>query len=309
MAKYSKHYLAGWKYAQAKAISAKGSFIWDDAAPKYLKKLGMEGWLDSDKYSLSDVAREHTRKAKEIAEEFEAGAKAGFDDWRDYKRYEGRYADRESGDPLIRTPNTGTSFTADEAQELAREFHGRENLDTTEFIVTTPMPRDIAQLGYLIELHVWVGDPPELGEKVKDGEYLPINFGPEFPNPNKPDTVTVGGVQKSGKRGQLYFVGGDQSFDLADFCNAAGLDYDARELQADSICLGPVKAIAYFADKHHLEGPKTQAKGIPYQHEFAINEQTMEVIGEWPELFYMPKEEQFYLAGGSYEILPEGISG
>lgn len=217
---------------------------------------------------------------------------------------------KELAQKFGRISNPSSSFTAEEAQELAREFHGRENRDTTEFVVNVKMPRDVAQIGLLIELQVWVGDAPEVGEKVKDGEYIPINFAGEYPKANDPTVVYVGGVQKAGEdTGQLYFIGGDQEFDVAEFSEAADLGYDARELKADSILLGPVKAIAYFADKHHLEGPREQKKGIPYQHEFAIDESTGEVVGEWPDLYYWPKEKQFKLVGGSYQILPEGISG
>lgn len=299
MANYSKHYLAGWKWAQAKAKSAKGSFIWDDAAPKYLKKLGMEGWLDSDKYSLSDVAREHTRKAKEIAEEFEAGANAAFEDWRDYKRYEGRYADRESGDPVIRTPNSGIFSQSSEsaAKELARDFHGRDNKGVKEYTLASYYPKDLADLGILIELQVFADDD--------NGEYIPINFAPEHPDLTDDETNVV----LAAKDKQLYFIGGDQEYDIEEFAEAAGFDWPSEALEKDEVVLGEVKAIAYFADKHHLEGPKEQKTGIPYQHEFAINEETGEQIGEYPTLVYSQRDKNFKLVGGSYEILPEGISG
>lgn len=205
---------------------------------------------------------------------------------------------------------------AESAKELARDFHGRDNRDTTEALVPMAMPKDVAQLGILIELQVLVGDAPEIGENMNDGDYdyLPISFAPEHPKEDDPEIVRLGGLNNvpsgSSAGGQLYFVGGNQDFDLEDFVESADLDFGEEEdLDVDMVCLGYVKAIAYFADKHHLEGPRAQKKGIPYQHEFAINEETGEVVGDFPQLYYWPKDKQFTLEGGSYEILPEGISG
>lgn len=204
--------------------------------------------------------------------------------------------------------NPSISFSEAEAQELAREFHGRENRDTEEFVVEHLVPPNLAKLGSLIELQVWVGDAPEVGDKVTgrgvDFEYLPITFAPEYPNEEDEATVRVASTKE-----QIYFIGGDQEFDVADFVEKAGLPYGEDDLDVDSIALGPVKAIAYFADKHHLEGPRSQKKGIPYQHEFGIDESNGEVIHEFPILYYYPRQKQFKLIGGNYEILPEGISG
>jgi hypothetical protein len=193
-----------------------------------------------------------------------------------------------------------SSSPEEEAKELARDFHGRPNRDVYEVVTLGNVPKNLAMLGILIELQVWVGE-------AFSGEYVPLNFAPEHPSEGDEDNVLVGGINKNGK-GRIYFVGGDQGFDIEELAETFDIPLSAVE-GVEAINLGSVKAIAYFADKHHLEGPKAQKKGIPYEHQFAINEETEEQVGEPPELYYMPGESRFELIGGSYEILPEGISG
>lgn len=183
------------------------------------------------------------------------------------------------------------------AMELARDFHGRDNKGVKEYTLTSYYPKDLAELGILIELQVFADDD--------NGEYIPINFAPEHPDLTDDETNVV----LAAKDKQLYFIGGDQEYDIEEFAEAAGFDWPDEALEKDEVVLGQVKAIAYFADKHHLEGPKEQKTGIPYQHEFAVNEETGEQIGEYPTLVYCQKDKVFKLVGGSYEILPEGISG
>lgn len=183
------------------------------------------------------------------------------------------------------------------AMELARDFHGRDNKGVKEYTLASYYPKDLADLGILIELQVFADDD--------NGEYIPINFAPEHPDLTDDETNVV----LAAKDKQLYFIGGDQEYDIEEFAEAAGFDWPSEALEKDEVVLGQVKAIAYFADKHHLEGPKEQKTGIPYQHEFAINEETGEQIGEYPTLVYCQKDKVFKLVGGSYEILPEGISG
>jgi hypothetical protein len=183
------------------------------------------------------------------------------------------------------------------AMELARDFHGRDNKGVKEYTLASYYPKDLADLGILIELQVFADDD--------NGEYIPINFAPEHPDLTDDETNVV----LAAKDKQLYFIGGDQEYDIEEFAESAGFDWPTEALEKDEVVLGQVKAIAYFADKHHLEGPKEQKTGIPYQHEFAVNEETGEQIGEYPTLVYCQKDKVFKLVGGSYEILPEGISG
>lgn len=207
----------------------------------------------------------------------------------------GKFLDYEG---KMRQSNGILSQSSEEAaKELARDFHGRDNKGVKEYTLASYYPKDLAELGILIELQVFVDED--------SSEYIPINFAPEHPDL----TDDEGNVVLAAKDKQLYFIGGNQEYDLEEFAEVAGFDWSSEALEKDEVVLGEVKAIAYFADKHHLEGPKEQKTGIPYQHEFAINEETGEVIGDYPTLVYCQKDKVFKLVGGSYEILPEGISG
>jgi hypothetical protein len=252
------------------------------------------------------------KEEKAVAKQASAFAKsigAGFkydSDWQEYTvRYKGeKYQTSDPADALTqlqamsrRGNGIFSQSSESAAMELARDFHGRDNKGVKEYTLASYYPKDLAELGILIELQVFADDD--------NGEYIPINFAPEHPDLTDDETNVV----LAAKDKQLYFIGGDQEYDIEEFAEAAGFDWPTEALEKDEVVLGEVKAIAYFADKHHLEGPKEQKTGIPYQHEFAINEETGEQIGEYPTLVYCQKDKVFKLVGGSYEILPEGISG
>lgn len=254
------------------------------------------------------------KEEKAVAKQASAFAKsigAGFkydSEWQEYTvRYKGeKYQTSDPADALAqlqamsrRSNGLFDSSPEDSAKELARDFHGRDNKGIKEYTLASYYPKDLAELGILIELQVFTDDAREA--------YVPINFAPEHPDLTDDETNVV--LAANGNRKQLYLVGGDQEYDLSEFAETAGIDFPDDELEKDEVVLGEVKAIAYFADKHHLEGPKEQKTGIPYQHEFAINEETGEQIGEYPTLVYSQRDNVFKLVGGSYEILPEGISG
>ena len=73
--------------------------------------------------------------------------------------------------------------------------------------------------------------------------------------------------------------------------------------------VGPVREITYWADKHHLSGPKSQAKWIEYFHEFGERIQFDEDEGELPYLVFDRRNRKLLLVGGAYTIEPEGITG
>ena len=80
------------------------------------------------------------------------------------------------------------------------------------------------------------------------------------------------------------------------------MDGAAGEAGKYLVYVGMVWAVSYFADKHHLSGPKSQKNGIEYRHEFG------EEGGELPHLIYDARNAHLILAGGSYVIEPEGIA-
>jgi hypothetical protein len=95
----------------------------------------------------------------------------------------------------------------------------------------------------------------------------------------------------------IEFVGGDQSLDLED------LQVSELEIETNKryVQIGEVFSISYFADKHHLTGPKSQAYGTEYIHEFG------EDGGDRPILVYDARDKKMKLVGGSYKVEEEGI--
>ena len=170
-----------------------------------------------------------------------------------------------------------SSATMDKAIELSKGFHGRDVNEIIDIVEREKYHSKGAILGILIELELLTDE----GTTV-----LPINF--EGSNIN-----VVGSVD----RNNIYFIGGDQSINLEDV-----EEYSESELRKQYLSLGPVYSITYFTDKWHLEGPKYQQKGTPYQHEFGEEED-----GELPELVYDIWNKKMMLAGGSYSIEDEGI--
>ena len=162
------------------------------------------------------------------------------------------------------------------AAKLAREFHGRDNRETTEVIERLKIEDDLAELGSLVQLDVEMpnGDIMEIGFDWTDEDMVRLTSNP--------------------KGTQLYLLGGDQSLDLPDLKGVKGLD-------KVSIPIGPVVRITYYADKHHLSGPKQQKRGMQYYHDFG------EESGEVPTLIYDRINKKLSFSGGEYKVKDAGI--
>ncbi len=190
---------------------------------------------------------------------------------------------------------TELSEELNEAQEVARGFHGRDNREIVEVDSSETYRSDLAMLGYLCELEVLVGD-----------EVIPLEFSYEQ------DPVFV---NCTSDRKQLILVGGDQALP-DEVLEQSGDGYDK-----DKVRVGYVYSISYFADKHHLTGPKQQKKGTEYQHGFGESsfplknpkysgiwklEEKIEA-GKLPLLIYDRLNERIELVGGGYFVKDEGI--
>lgn len=188
----------------------------------------------------------------------------------------------------------------EESEELARGFHGRENRETFEVIEEEPYRDNLAMLGEMVELEVFI-------EARADEGLIPITFSRE----NQEDLVYLGCTPD---RKQLYLTG-DTSLpeDWLEEANPASFE-------KDKVPVGWVYSISYFADKHHLTGPKQQKFGSEYIHCFG--EQTFEhsgnsnkvfkledkiAAGLLPELIYNRLSGGMELVGGGYEVPDEGI--
>lgn len=173
------------------------------------------------------------------------------------------------------------------AQNLTEGFHGRPVRDVIDVEEREEYDEHGAILGYLIELEVL----------TPDGRHqIPINFAYDRAG-MQPETVFLVG---NAARNQILFIGGDQ--DIGDM-------WDGQEIVKPSEYLGPVWAISYFADKHHLEGPAAQKEGIEYRHKFGPRGEKRHEFRTYPHLIYDARNRKLHLIGGEYTIEDEGITG
>jgi len=212
---------------------------------------------------------------------------------RDYKRFSSDARRKSVAAATVRklqrNPSTLSNWlrnlTLDDegkAERLAEDFHGRPPQDFIDVVEAESYDEHGAVLGYLVELCLL----------TEDGEAeIPISFpyDPKEPDQNVLVVSNPGGTN-------IEFVGGDQDIDWR--------AVDGASLQDKYlVAVGPVLTISYWADKHHLSGPKSQAQGIEYEHEFG------EHSGELPFLVFDRKNTKLLLVGGAYTIEPEGITG
>jgi hypothetical protein len=125
------------------------------------------------------------------------------------------------------------------ADEMSRQFHGREPRETIEVIEKESYDPAMACLAELEELGVI-----DQGCKTRHA----ITF-----KRNRPNLAS----DESGDN--LEIIGGDQHLDLED---TVGTDYKGKRMYP----LGYVYQIVYETDKHHLEGSKGYSE--PYEHFF-----------------------------------------
>lgn len=169
-----------------------------------------------------------------------------------------------------RKPVRRKNSEADEAAQaraLTEEFHGRPARRTQEVEETYDTPTQLADLGRLVQLLVW----------LDEDHPVELRFSGNVR------------VACTGDGGSLYFVGGDQRLNLERLGRA---DY----LPKDRVTIGAVEKIVYHTSKafHDFEP-------VEYEHEFG------EEGGELPILGYDTRNKRLYLDGGSYRVLAAGI--
>ncbi len=155
---------------------------------------------------------------------------------------------------------------AEAARALSEAFHGRPLRSVREVTERYETPTQLADLGRLVLLDVRT--PEGRAELGRGGNVR---------------------VAATGDGRNLYFVGGNQTLDLAQL----GL---GNILPRDYVPVGKVRKIVYFTSKdfHDFEP-------IEYVHRFG------EQSGEEPELVYDTRNRKLLLVGGSYEVRREGI--
>lgn len=164
---------------------------------------------------------------------------------------------------------------AADARELFEQFHGKESTGSRLVEIPDKSPTDLADLGKLIELSVWLD------------EDLLIDLNPKgnVRCTCRPTRDRAGELYGS----QIYFIGGDQSIDLA----AIGLENGTAK---DHLMIGPCQYIAYFTSKDFHD-----FKPSEYEHQFG------EETGELPFLGYDVRNQRVYLIGGEYRVERPGI--
>lgn len=199
---------------------------------------------------------------------------------REYDRYGSEAARKRVAVATVRklAHNPGQA----EARRLAEEFHGR--MSRGEFEVTEHEIYDefAGVLGYLSKLGIL--DPDENHQN-------PISW------PYDPDVPEENILVIATDEHNIEYVGGDQRFDWQNVPGASTSDLK------NLVFVGPVYEIDYWADKHHLTGPKQQEDGMIYYHTFG------EEGGELPWLIFDARNAKLLFVGGDYRITPEGIAG
>jgi hypothetical protein len=169
-----------------------------------------------------------------------------------------------------------------EATRIAEDFHGRMARGDFDVTETEIYDEFGGVLGYLSKLGI-------LDPDGKNQNPISWPYDPDVPEEN----ILVVATDEN----NIEYIGGDQRFDWQ---NVPGSS--TSELK-NLVFIGDVWEIEYWADKHHLSGPKSQKQGIIYYHTFG------EEGGDLPYLVYDTRNAKLLFVGGDYRITPEGIAG
>lgn len=192
-----------------------------------------------------------------------------------------------SGKTKITLVNGSESYK--KAKELAKSFHGRDNKEEEEIIEEEEFSSNLAVLGYLEKL--------EIVESEDSKEVIELEFEVfDSLEENEEDQENVVRVCQDPENETIILEGGDQEID-----ESILEELDLEDTGKNKILLGKIIAISYFSDKHHLEGPKSQADGEFYRHEFG------EENGRLPSLVYDCRNQKLEIVGGDYKIKDVGI--
>ena len=233
------------------------------------------------RYGRSNPGRKHIAGA-DITAKMQRQYEHILQSLRDYGRYRTDAKRKQVAAATVRKMAQGNplNFGEERAARLAERFHGRPPREILEIDERESYDDYGAVLGALERLDILTED----GRNA-----IPIEFDCE---PGGKDNVLVV-ADPEGKN--IEFIGGDQSFPWDQIEDTA--------TDKNLVLVGPVCEIDYFADKHHLDGPDEQKRGITYYHKFG------DEGGELPYLVFDTRNEKMMLVGGDYKVEPEGITG
>ncbi len=155
------------------------------------------------------------------------------------------------------------------AKAMFEKFHGKPSTKAMDYKTAQHYHTHLAEAGDLSYLKVLLPD---------DAPMAAVELRPKGVK-----------VAMSEDGGQIYFVGGDQTLNLAKL----GL---ASQLPKDHVVIGPVFEIEYRTEKSFDD-----FKPLNYFHGFG------EEGGELPTLCYDVRSKLMYLVGGSYQCEHPGI--
>lgn len=174
-----------------------------------------------------------------------------------------------------RNPRKRNGATSD-AEELYEQFHGRAATGSIDYVETLSLPETFVELGDLVDMTV-------LGTHVKSAVLT-------APDPDSRNLNKIVKLATSSNGKQIYFIGGDQSLDLA------ALGFEDSQIK-HNMMIGVLKIVTYRTQKGF-----DKFKTIDYYHE--LGEET----GNPPYLTYDPVNKLMHVVGGNYCIKPEGIT-
>ncbi len=169
---------------------------------------------------------------------------------------------------------------ASSAADVYEQFHGRPSEQTTEYRYQQHEHEHLSQLGQLVSLRI----------------ITPFNKEAEIAAPH-PETAKEADIVQlccSEDRTQLYFVGGDQEMPK-EALEKMGFKEDQHDFK-DCMLLGVLVEVTYRTQKGF-----DKFKVVDYYHELG------EESGVEPVLLYDLRSGLLSVAGGQYEVRPEGI--
>ena len=171
------------------------------------------------------------------------------------------------------------------AREVSEGFHGRGSRGEMEILSQYRYLKNVADLGWLIDLEILVPGTDEVEVVEAPEEQVKLAC-----DPSQTQLFTVPTNKK------MRWDINVREFDCI----------PEEEAKKPKVILGEISAISYFTDKHHLEGPKYQKDGAPYRHEFGTEGAN---DGNLPMAVYDRLNGVVEIVGGSYEVTELGIKG
>jgi hypothetical protein len=182
--------------------------------------------------------------------------------------------------PSVKRKPSRKRNSAAASSALYEQFHGKPSTSILEIEEEWHIHKNLAQLGTLVEIKVLL-NPTE----SKSNQRRATLAVPHSDNALK--GVQLCSSENKGKT--LYLIGGDQSLPLK------ALGFTAAD-EKDLMYIGEIEELTYRTQKHF-----DKFQRIDYYHGLG------EVSKVRPQLLYRSRDKKLLIAGGQYDVRPEGI--